>query len=401
MQFILFDQHCKALLPLTFARPVSHLLIGIDLIIDKWERQLQSRPDVCTARHLKSLFPNGAVQEGMYINASVIPTPALVKRILELPKGDLLASQGKAVAMYCNAEQAAQIFQRVERMEHVNLDKMAANRYVFAEHVTFITRPADVFIENGSILTADYAAITGKRRTIDFPKGVTACGDDIYVEEGAILRPCILNSETGPIYISRGAEIMEGCMVRGPFFLGVGSSLKMGAKIYGPTSIGAHCRIGGEVNNSIVNEYSNKGHDGFLGNSVIGSWCNLGADTNISNLKNNYSQVKVWNYESSMIEDSGLQFHGLIMGDHSKAGINTMFNTGTVVGMCSNIYGSGFPQKFIPSFSWGNAEGFIDFDLDRAKEMARAMMNRRSVVFTDKDAALFEEVFDHDAHFRK
>jgi UDP-N-acetylglucosamine diphosphorylase/glucosamine-1-phosphate N-acetyltransferase len=211
----------------------------------------------------------------------------------------------------------------------------------------------------------------------------------------------ILNAETGPIYIGPKAEVMEGTIIRGPFSLGTSSSTKMGAKIYGATSVGAHCKIGGEVNNSIINDYSNKGHDGFLGNSVIGSWCNLGADTNTSNLKNNYSEVKTWSYRANSLEKSGRQFHGLIMGDHSKSSINTMFNTGTVAGMCANVFDGGFPPKFIPSFSWGSPHnGFVEFKMDKAISAAKAMMSRRNVEFSSQDESIFRVVSELDRPFR-
>lgn len=400
MRYTLIDLRYKALLPLTFTRPVSHLRVGMDRIIDKWERHLSAKPEICTAGHLGEKFPCGPAEEGIYINSSVIPDVALAEKIQNLPKGMLLASRGEAVAMHCTAEQARIISEQVSLMEHPDLKPMAEERSVYPEALTFIERPADIFTHNGDIFLQDYAEITGNRRTLDFPKGVTTVGKDIYIEEGAVLRPCFINAETGPVYISAGAEVMEGVMIRGPLFLGPESSLKMGAKIYGPTTIGASCKVGGEVNNSIIDDFSNKGHDGFLGNSVIGSWCNLGADTNVSNLKNNYSPIRVWDYETEEQTESGLQFHGLIMGDHSKAGINTMFNTGTVVGMSCNIYGGGFPQKFIPSFSWGSEKGFIDYDYDKACQTAQAMMSRRGVPFTETDRKLFEAVFDHDAGWR-
>ncbi len=401
MPYILADLNFKRLLPLTFTRPVSHLLLGMDRIVDKWEKQLGTTVGICTAAHLSKKFPCASADEAIVINASVIPGKALIALISNLPKGQMLAAQGEMIAMHCSAEQTAAIITAVAKMEHPRLNDMAESRSVYPDAVTFIKSPADIFTYNGDILKDDFNALSLGMRTIEFPKGVTTLGDDIYVEQGAILRPCTLNAETGPIYIARGAEVMEGCTVRGPLYLGEGSSLKMGAKIYGPTSIGKHCKVGGEVNNSIIHDYSNKGHDGFLGNSVVGSWCNLGADTNTSNLKNNYGPVRVWNYDSETQQDTGLQFHGLVMGDHSKAGINTMFNTGAVVGVCSNVYGSGFPQKFIPSFSWGSAEGFIDFDLDRAYEMARAMTARRGVPFTEVDMAIFKAIFELDAKWRK
>lgn len=401
MAYILFDQHSRSLLPLTYARPVSHLRIGIDRIVDKWKRHLNQTPGISTAKHLREIFPNATPVEGIYINASVCPTEALVREIVGLPLGHLLASKGMPVAMHCSAVQAKEIDLAMASMKRIDLNKMAQQRSVTVEDVVFLAKPADIFAHNGDILRQDYREITQGRRTIEFPKGVNLTGQDFYVEEDVKLRSCIINTEEGPVYIARGAEVMEGALIRGPFYLGGYSILKMGAKIYGPTTVGAHCKVGGEVTNSVIDDYTNKGHDGFLGNSVIGSWCNLGADTNTSNLKNNYSAVRVWDYEAEAMTGTGRQFHGLVMGDHSKCGINTMFNTGTIAGMCTNIFGAGFPQKFIPSFSWGGAEGFIDFELEKACEVARSMMSRRKVVFTEADEHLFKAVFEMDQRWRK
>jgi len=400
MRYTLVDFRYKALLPLTFTRPVSHLRVGTDRIIDKWQRHLSEKPEVCTAHHLGAKFPCGPAEDGILINASVLPNAALAHKIRHLPKGTLLTSGGFTVAMHCTAAQTKLISQQVNLMEHPDPKPMAEEHIAYPEALTFINRPADIFTHNGDTLASDFTEITNGRRTTDFPGGVISAGKDIYIEEGAVLRPCFINAETGPVYICAGAEVMEGVMIRGPFFLGPDSSLKMGAKVYGPTTVGASCKVGGEINNSIIDDYSNKGHDGFLGNSVVGSWCNLGADTNISNLKNNYSPVRVWDYETEEQTDSGLQFHGLIMGDHSKAGINTMLNTGTVVGMSCNIYGGGFPQKFIPSFSWGSESGFIDYDYDKACQTAEAMMARRGIPFTETDREVFAAVFEHDASLR-
>ena len=225
-------------------------------------------------------------------------------------------------------------------------------------------------------------------------------GDKIFIEDGAIVECAILNSKSGPIYIGKGSEVMEGSIIRGPFSLGDNSTLKLGTKIYGPTTIGPHAKVGGEVNNSVVIGYSNKGHDGFMGNSVIGEWCNLGADTNTSNLKNNYGNVKVWNFPKGELTDSGQQFIGLIMGDHSKCGINSMFNTGTVIGVCTNVFGGDFPKKFIPSFSWGGASGFVDFNINKAFEVAKRVMNRRELNLTNEDRDILKYIEIESQNFK-
>ena len=211
---------------------------------------------------------------------------------------------------------------------------------------------------------------------------------------------CVINASNGPVYIGRNAEIMEGCLVRGPFAMGEGSVLKMGAKVYGPTALGPYCVVGGEVNNICMQGYSNKGHDGFLGNAVLGEWCNIGADSNCSNLKNNYEDVKVWNYSTGRFDRSGQQFCGLIMGDHSKCGINTMFNTGTVVGVSANIFGAGFPRQFVPDFAWGGASGFITYKLDAACKTAALVMPRRKKEFDEVEKGIMEAVFSKSSSYR-
>jgi UDP-N-acetylglucosamine diphosphorylase/glucosamine-1-phosphate N-acetyltransferase len=248
---------------------------------------------------------------------------------------------------------------------------------------------------NGDALKADFQWLTKGRKSQPLSKTNTLVGpaENIFLEEGARVECSILNTETGPIYIGKEAEVMEGCIIRGPFALGEHSAMKMGAKVYGPTTLGPHCKAGGELNNSVLFGYSNKAHDGFLGNSVIGEWCNLGADTNNSNLKNNYAVVDVFSYRESRLVDTGLTFCGLIMGDHSKCGINTMFNTGTVVGVFANIFGAGFPRQFIPSFSWGGATGFTDYKIEKALEVARLVMERREIPLTETDREILTHIY--------
>jgi UDP-N-acetylglucosamine diphosphorylase/glucosamine-1-phosphate N-acetyltransferase len=228
----------------------------------------------------------------------------------------------------------------------------------------------------------------------------TLIGERIFIEEGAQAEAATFNSLSGPIYLGKDSLVMEGSVVRGGLSLGERSQLKLAAKIYGPTTIGPHCKVGGEVSNSVIMGYANKGHDGFLGNSVLGEWCNLGADTNTSNLKNNYAEVRLWSYESKRFESTGLQFCGLIMGDHSKSGINTMFNTGTLVGVSSNIFGGGFPRNFIPSFSWGGSSGFTEYRFDKAMETAEKVMGRRGIELDEVERAVLRHVFDESAELR-
>lgn len=398
----LIDINWKKLLPLCFAKPVSHLLIGIDTIYEKWERHLNESPGVLPPKYLRAAFPTETSGEVMLINSAALPSPALVEAIRRLKAGQVLTNRARFIAALADSSTLENLAQRIDSGEEISFSNFGKEEVYFNEPLHLIESPADIFALNDVILRSDYSEITKNFRSLDLPDAVITKGNEIYIHPEAKINHCVLNADTGPIYIGKGAEIMEGSLIRGPFSLGEYSTLKMGAKIYGATSIGKHCKVGGEINNCIINDYSNKSHDGFLGNSVIGSWCNLGADTNTSNLKNNYGEVKVWNYTTEKIENSGLLFHGLIMGDHSKAGINTMFNTGTVVGMCANIFDSGFPPKFIPSFSWGSAaKGFETFKIEKAEEVATAMMARRDLQFGSADTDLFNEVFSRTAKFRK
>ena len=400
MNPILIDIDWKKFLPLTFAKPLSHLLVGIDPVIEKWNRHLNASCQVLPPQYLLEAFPTSSKSDGMLINSSVIPSNALAEAIAKLKQGQVLTNRGRFVAALTKGSDLSGLAKRIENGENFRYSEFGSEEVFFNDELTILETTADIFALNDVILRQDFIDITKKFNTTEFPKHVLTQGDDIFIHPEATVHHCVLNASTGPIYIGKDAEIMEGSLVRGPFSIGESSTLKMGAKVYGATSIGKHCKVGGEVSNSVINDYSNKGHDGFLGNSVLGSWCNLGADTNTSNLKNNYGEVKVWNYATESNEKSGRQFHGLIMGDHAKAGINTMFNTGSVVGMCANIFDGGFPPKFTPSFSWGGSNGFESFKLDKAFEAAQAMMERRNVPFGKPDAGIFRFVSEYDAKYR-
>jgi len=259
----------------------------------------------------------------------------------------------------------------------------------------------DLFTQNHRAIRDDFDRMTQGRTSQKLPDYVTCINpDQIFVEEGAEVLPCTLNASNGPIYIGRKATVMEGCHLRGPLAVCESATLKMGAKIYTGTTIGPHAKVGGEITNSVINGFSNKAHDGYMGNTVIGEWCNIGADTNTSNLKNNYAPIKLWNYQEERFTPTGQQFCGLIMGDHSKCGINTMFNTGTVVGVNANIYGGGFPRNFIPSFSWGGSHGFKSYQLDKALEVAEIVMKRRNVSLSKADHHILTAIFDATKKFR-
>ncbi|HAA19533.1 MAG TPA: glucose-1-phosphate thymidylyltransferase, partial [Cytophagales bacterium] len=272
----------------------------------------------------------------------------------------------------------------------------------FTQELTVISQVWHIFQKNGEQIRADFEAITQGRHSagLDCPHTTLLGKENIFVEEGAKVTAAILNAERGPIYLGKNSEIQEGAIIRGPLALGEGSVVNMGAKLRGDNTVGPWCKVGGEVSNSVLFAYSSKGHDGFIGNTVIGEWCNLGADTNTSNLKNNYAPVKLWNYKKGGFVNSGQQFCGLIMGDHSKTGINTMLNTGTVVGVSANIFGPGFPRNFIPSFAWGGSQGFTTFQIRKAFEVAERVMPRRNRELDEAEKGILQTVFDASAEYR-
>jgi UDP-N-acetylglucosamine diphosphorylase/glucosamine-1-phosphate N-acetyltransferase len=392
MNYVLFDGPSRiTLLPLTYTRPVADIRIGILTIREKWEKYLGAPCSVLTEKYLQHKFPYEKSNTNVFINPAFLPDEALVSEIHSLDVSEaLLTSEGEVIALRLN----------IASLEDL-IKIPAAGQRIYSGNPLFIRHPWDIFRLNGEALKSDYRLITGGRTSQALSSTNTVIGNEVFVEEGASVECAILNSTTGPVYIGKHAEVMEGSIIRGPFALCDHASTKMGSKIYGPTTIGPHSRVGGEISNSVILGYSNKGHDGFLGNSVIGEWCNLGADTNNSNLKNNYSEVKAWSYAAESYVHTGLQFCGLIMGDHSRCGINTMFNTGTVVGVNCNIYGSGFPPKHIPSFSWGGAEGFSTYRLDQAFDVAARVFERRNRAFDEEEKEVLTAVFGLTERYRR
>ena len=388
MNYILFDgENREALLPFTYTRPVADLRIGILTIREKWELYLGATTTTVTEDYLSDKYPMVEMEENVMINASYTPSEVLVTQIKKLKENQAVFDGNTMVAFFSLEDQ------------EIDIDTLEV--FQIEGSVLKVERTWDIFSKNGAAIKADFKLLTEERTSAPIPENTVAFNSEaIFIEEGAKLPLCVLNATDGPIYIGKNAEIMEGSMVRGPFALCEGSTLKMGTKIYGPTTVGPHSKVGGEVNNSVFFGYSNKGHDGFLGNSVIGEWCNLGADTNNSNLKNNYAEVRIWSYETENFAKTGLEFCGLMMGDHSKCGINTMFNTGTVVGVSANIFGSGFPRNFIPSFSWGGAKGFTTYLTSKAFEVAQVVMKRRGLELSTQDSAILEHVFELSAAYR-
>ena len=389
MNYILFDgAHRDSLLPFTYTRPVAEIRIGILTIREKWEQYLGITTTTVTEDYLSKKWPMVEMEHNIMISASYLPNPNLVEQIKKLKVGQALVHDTEIVAFYTLEDEEKDL----EDYHTIEIDSAA----ITVKHTW------DIFSKNGDAIKEDYNLITEDRSSQPLSSSVFAVNpNNIFIEEGAKVFNVSLNAENGPIYIGKDAEVMEGSIIRGPFALCEHASTKLGTKIYGPTTVGPHSKVGGEVNNSVIFSYSNKGHDGFLGNSVLGEWCNIGADSNNSNLKNNYAEVRLWSYETEGFAKTGLQFCGLMMGDHSKCGINTMFNTGTVVGVSSNIFGAGFPRNFVPSFSWGGSAGTQTYLTKKAFEVAEIVMKRREIEFSDDDKAILEHVFEETAKFRR
>lgn len=375
-------------LPLTFTRPVGQLRPGILRLSEGWYIRSGTGVSYRTEPYLSAAFPLRTEGLTWEVNAGLYPTDDLVSAVMDLRPGQVLIQEARSLAFCLEGDAVPSVLDWMEPPKFMR-------PIAFSGEVIRYERPWHLFQQCGMALKKDHQLLTEGRRSQPLSSLNTVVGDPdmIFLEEGAVVEASVLNTRNGPIHIGRDAEVMEGCIIRGPFALGEHSQLKMGAKIYGPTAVGPECRVGGEVNNSIFTGYSNKGHDGFLGNSVLGEWCNLGADTNTSNLKNTYGEVQAYSYADQATVPTGAQFLGSIMGDHVKSGINTMFNTGTVVGVASNIFGSGFPPKFIPSFSWGGSEGLDEHDPDKAIRTARRVMERRSMQLTGVDEAVLRHIF--------
>lgn len=381
---ILVDVDREAMLPVNYTKPIGALRIGILSIKEKWENHFEgAHVSFQTADYLSEKYAEQTAELSVYINGGVCPTPQLVQAISQLGLGEGLYQGEDLIAVYGN------------RWDHIT------NKTQFYGEFTWVKRPWDLFKNNGVEIELDFDLITHGRTSEPISETNQVIGDRVFIEEGAKVECAILNSSTGAIYLGKNAEVMEGAIIRGGLALLEGSVVKMGAKIYGPSTFGPYSKMGGEVSNTVVQGFSNKGHDGFLGNAVLGEWCNLGADTNSSNLKNNYAEVDIWSYADKKYEKTGLQFCGLIMGDHSKTGINTMLNTGTVVGVSANIFGANFPKKFVPSFTWGGADRSYIYKFDKAMEVAEKVMERRSKVLDETEKKILRHVFELEEGARR
>ena len=393
MAIILFDDNAHlTLLPLTYTRPVAHLRIGILTIAEKWSEYLKKEYSFYTVDYLRVKFPAKYEADNLFINGAVCPDEGLLEAIDKLQTGEALKYNEQLLAVRLNQTDAGSFSPDAEFSSIVNYPHLFVS----------IRYPEDIFRKNDIELRKDFQLLTKKRTSAAISETNTIIGEDFFAEPGAVADCSTFNTTNGPIYLANNTEIWEGTHIRGAFAICEHSQVKMGAKIYGATTIGPYSRVGGEINNSIIWGYSSKGHEGYLGNSVLGEWCNIGADSNNSNLKNNYADVKLWDYSSQRFRNTGLQFCGLIMADHAKCGINTMFNTGTVVGVSANIFGSGFPRNFVPDFAWGGAQGFEVYAIKKMFETAQKVFDRREHrVFDETEQELLKKVFELTEEYRR
>lgn len=383
MQLVFSDaQYWEDFLPLTFTRPIAEMRCGILTFSERWKKLLTiDEVSYLTEDFLQEKFQKPEKRESLFLVPNFLPTPDVLQQIKNLRKGEALVYQDELLAAKVNMENFK--LSQIEKMTDIT------------EELLFFKQPTDLFSYNHTAIDFDFELLTEGRTSqpLSPTNGFLGNPEDLFIEEGAQIEFSTLNTKTGKIYIGKNAEIMEGCHLRGPIALCEDSKFNLGAKIYGATTVGPHSKVGGEVNNVVIFGYSNKGHDGFIGNSVIGEWCNLGADTNSSNLKNNYATVKLWNYKSKKFTDTGLQFAGLIMGDHAKTAINTQLNTGTVVGLAANIFKSGFPPNLVENFSWGGMKGDEKFKLEKAIEVAEKAMIRRKIILSEADKKILGYIF--------
>ncbi|MFC7348140.1 GlmU family protein [Chryseobacterium zhengzhouense] len=384
MQLVFSDaQYWEDFLPLTFTRPVAEMRCGILTFSERWQKILDSEEiSWFTEMYLQQKFREPEKKESLFLVPNFLPTETVIQQIKDLKQGEALVYEDELVAAKINMEGFS--LSQIEKMTDIK------------EELVFFKKPTDLFTYNHKAIDFDFELLTKGRisQELSSTNGFLGKKEDLFIEEGAEIEFSTINTKTGKIYIGKNAEVMEGCNLRGPIALCEGSKFNLGAKIYGATTIGPYSKVGGEVNNIIIFGYSNKGHDGFVGNSVIGEWCNFGADTNSSNMKNNYGNVKLWSYRTKAFEDTGLQFAGLIMGDHSKMAINTQLNTGTVIGVASNVFKEGFPPNLIENFSWGGFKDDEKFKLDKAYEVAARAMARRNVTLTDEDKGILKHIFN-------
>jgi UDP-N-acetylglucosamine diphosphorylase/glucosamine-1-phosphate N-acetyltransferase len=357
-------------------------------IKEKWEIDLGTSSSYQTFRpYLSVRYPSTLSNHNLFINGACIPDELALQHVQTLSNGYFVSQSGRVIMCKTDREILPTTPESLRAFGLIEINETVQFR--------MISYPEDLFVKNAEEISAD---LNRKKRNRNFIKASTSnkmsAVEHIFLEEGAQVEHAYLNASTGPIYLSAGSVVMEGAMIRGPFYLGPHSEVKMGSKIYGATSIGPHCKVGGEITNSILFGHSNKGHEGFMGQAILGQWCNWGADTNNSNLKNNYETVKLWDEHLGRFRQTDLQFAGLVMGDHAKTGINTMLNTGTVIGVGANIFGAGYPRNFLPSFCWGGAQGLETFRFDKFSQTAARVMERRKLAFDEAEEVIMKAVFE-------
>lgn len=393
---LLDNPDCSPLFPLCATRPVSELRVGALRISEKWERYLGLPVSYTTAEHLRHKYPTVLSDDNLIINAALVPDQALAARISAISNREFVTYKGELIAVRLGPLENREI------SDVLNTYRAVFREWNQREEPPLINRLPDLLRLMPEALLQDISLLTAGRASQPLPSTVQALQPDrIFIEEGARLSFATINASEGPVYIGPDVEIMEGAMLRGPIAILKGAQVRMGARIYGPCVIGPGCKVGGELAKSVLLANSNKAHDGYLGDSYIGEWCNLGADTNTSNLKNNYSEVKLWDYATGRFERTGAQFLGLFMGDHAKCGINTMFNTGTVVGVFANIFGAGYPRNFIPDFAWGGAESpWRTYDFEEACKTAKAVLARRNMTFDAAEKNILYHIYRQTAGYR-
>ena len=394
MNYILFgDQNRKHLLPFTFIRPVADVRVGILTIREKWEKFLGKKTSSLTEEYLSGKYPLKKEADNVLINSSILPNEDLVKAISQLGNNETL-SQGDVLIAYRLSDKD------LDSMDDENFEPR--KNYEFEDKFERVTYLRDFISLNKDAIISDFELITADRKSASFGELAKVVNpENVFVEDGARIEMAIINASEGPIYIGKDAHIMDGAILRGPVSIGEGTKVRMGALLYPGSAVGPYCKVGGEIANTIIFGYSNKAHEGYIGDSVIGEWCNIGAGTNFSNLKNNYSKPRIWDYAENTFIDSQLQFCGAFVGDHTKCGINTMLNTGSVIGVNTMIYGSGFLRNFIPSFSWGSAAGITIYKFETALETARIVMERRGRELTTEDEAILRFVYNQSFEHKR
>ncbi len=399
MKIVLFDHKDDHydLLPLSFTRPICDFRVGITTIREKWESFLPDAEVIALpVDFLRDRFGHidDPAEDMLFVSGAIVPDADMAARIVSLKKGQAIVSDEYTVAFNgCYSDLEARKFDDI-----------------FDEDLRRLRNVYDVFIMNPEVLVEDYLRITADRESRPLPDSNKVIGNltdqdgrpMLFIEEGAEVEGATLNLKEGPIYIGKDVDVMEGCCLRGPLAFCDHAKARMGAKLYGGSTFGPYVKVGGEVDNSVIFGYSNKAHDGYLGNAVVGEWCNIGAGVNCSNLKNDYSKIRLWNYRLHSFARTDLQFCGPIIGDHSKLGVNVMLNTATVIGVGVNIYGAGFPRVFVPSFQEGSANGgFVDVPVKKFLTVAERVMARRNVSLSDLDRQIFERIFEYAAHLKK